>query len=104
MFSHSKLLLPLGPIVNSELFSNYWLNNRLPLEPDWQELIPEAEAVLKKLRRIWDEQRPRVEKYGKEAPLEQGFHTTSLGGPRLEALLSGARPRKETRLRALRGE
>jgi len=68
-----QLLLPLGPVRNSELFSNYWLNNRLPLEPDWHELQKDAEAALVKLRALWDTERSRVEKYGTEAPLEEKF-------------------------------
>ena len=69
----SELLLPAGPVRNSELFSNYWLEKRLVLEPDWQELIPSAEPALQRLTALWSEQRLRVEKYGKEAPLEQAF-------------------------------
>ena len=69
----SQSLSPLGPVRNSELFSNYWLHNRLPLEPDWHELLPEAEAALGALCTLWNRQRSRVEKYGKEAPLEEKF-------------------------------
>lgn len=69
----NQLLLPLGPVRNSELFSNYWLTHRLELEPEWQEMIPRVERVLERLSALWSEQRSRVEKYGKEAPLEQAF-------------------------------
>ena len=69
----NQLLLPLGPVRNSELFSNYWLTRRLELEPEWQELIPRVELVLERLNLLWTEQRSRVERYGKEAPLEQAF-------------------------------
>ena len=67
------MLLPFGPVRNRELFSNYWLANRLALEPDWHELLPEAETALRKLQALWNQQRGRVEKYGKEAPLEKAF-------------------------------
>ena len=77
----NQLLLPLGPVRNSELFSNYWLTRRLELEPEWQELIPRVELVLERLSLLWTEQRSRVERYGKEAPLEQAFIQ-----PGLEAL------------------
>jgi type I restriction-modification system DNA methylase subunit len=71
--SDNQLLLPLGPVRNSELFSNYWLTHRLELEPEWREMIPKVEQVLERLSTLWREQSSRVEKYGKEAALEQAF-------------------------------
>jgi len=41
-----QLSLSFGPIRNSNLFSSHWLEHRLCLEPEWQELRAEAEAVL----------------------------------------------------------
>ena len=54
-------------------FSRTIVTRRLELEPEWQELIPKVERVLERLSALWSEQRPRVEKYGKEAPMEQAF-------------------------------
>jgi hypothetical protein len=68
-----QLLLPLGPVRNSELFSNYWLSHRLELEPEWLDSLSVAEAALIRLTTLWNEQRPRVEKYAKEAPLEHAL-------------------------------
>lgn len=62
-----------GPIRNSELFSSHWLNKRLPLEPEWTEFQQRATDVLKRLIELWQEQRGRVEHYGSEHSLEQGF-------------------------------
>lgn len=69
----NQLLLPLGPVRNSELFSNYWLGHRLELEPEWLESLAEAERVLERLSKIWSEEKLRVARYGKEAPLEHAF-------------------------------
>ena len=71
--SDEEYLLPLGPVRNSELFSNYWLRRRLSLEPEWGEVRSEALKILESLRDLWKEQEPRVEKYGSEAPLEESF-------------------------------
>ena len=62
-----------SPVRNSELFSNYWLAERLPHEPEWQDLGPQAEQALQELRPLWAQQKSLVEKYQKEAPLEQAF-------------------------------
>ena len=71
--SDEQLLLPLGPVRNSELFSNYWLRHRLPLEPEWGELRADALKALSSLRELWNKEKDRVERYGSEAPLEQAF-------------------------------
>jgi hypothetical protein len=71
--ARSQLPLPFSPVRNSELFSNHWLENRLPLEPEWQELRHEAADVLDALVATWRVQRTRVEQYGGEPALEQGF-------------------------------
>lgn len=69
----SQLVLPLGPVRNSDLFSNHWLEHRLPLEPEWQELRADAERILNRLAALWQEQRGRVEHYEDEQGLEQAF-------------------------------
>ncbi len=71
--SDGQRRLPFGPIYNRELFSNHWLENRLPLEPEWEESKVQAKAVLQKLLELWSVQRKRVEKYDAEGPLEQAF-------------------------------
>lgn len=66
-------LLPFGPLRNSDLFSNHWLEHRLPLEPEWTTLRAESDATLSRITDLWREQRPRVEHYGDEQGLEQAF-------------------------------
>lgn len=66
MPENDQLELAFGPVLNSELFSNYWLERRLPLEPDWLENLGDVERVSERLLSIWKDQSQRVEKYGKE--------------------------------------
>ncbi len=68
-----QLTLSFSAIRNSELFSNHWLETRLPLELEWQELRQEAKDVLDAILKLWKVQKPRVEQYGAEQPLEQAF-------------------------------
>ena len=62
-----------GPVRNSELFSNHWLEHRLPLEPEWREQAGPARAALERLGKLWQAQRGRVERYGDEQGLEHAF-------------------------------
>ena len=71
--SRKQRELPFSPLRNSELFSNHWLANRLPLEPEWNEVRQQARQVLEKLVALWEIQRPRVAQYGSEQALEQAF-------------------------------
>ena len=71
--AREQLTLGFGPLRNSNLFSNHWLEHRLPLEPEWEELRDEAREVLDALAALWTEQRKRVEHYGDEQGLEQAF-------------------------------
>jgi hypothetical protein len=50
-----------SPVRNKALFSSHWLENRLRLEPEWDELRDEAIAVLTKLAKLWTVQKSRVE-------------------------------------------
>lgn len=68
-----QLILPLSPVRNRTLFSGHWLENRLPLEPEWAELRDEARDVLESMGELWRVQRGRVEHYGDEQGLEQAF-------------------------------
>jgi hypothetical protein len=65
--------LPFGPVHNVGLFSSHWLEHRLELEPEWQDLRDEASDVLKRLAELWKVERNRVERYGDEQGLEVGF-------------------------------
>ena len=65
--------LPFGPLQNNELFSNHWLEHRLPLEPEWVERRHEAGLVFERLRKLWLAERGRVEHYGGEHALEHAF-------------------------------
>jgi len=64
--------LPIGPIRNTNLFSNHWLEQRLPREPEWNQLRDEAAAVLDELGQLWRRERDNVAKYS-EGGLEQAF-------------------------------
>src|SRR5260370_19780084 len=68
-----QMTLPFDPIQNVGVFSSHWLQHRLALEPEWQELREDAEAVLERLAKLWAQQRNRVDKYGDEQGLEEGF-------------------------------
>ena len=37
-----QLFLPFGPIVNREFLSNHWLDERMRLEPEWNEFKEQA--------------------------------------------------------------
>jgi len=65
--------LPFGPVHNVGLFSSHWLENRLELEPEWEELREQAREVLDNLADLWKVQHNRVERYGDEQGLEEGF-------------------------------
>src|SRR2546422_10735481 len=69
----AQLTLPFSTIRNSELFSNHWLEYRLPLEQEWTDRADDAYAALEKMTALWKKERDRVERYGKEAPLERAF-------------------------------
>ena len=68
-----QLALPLGPIVNREFLSNHWLEHRLPLEPEWQELRGKSIEAARKLLTLWKREKSRVARYGNEAALEEKF-------------------------------
>ena len=68
-----QLILPYGRVRNRELFSSHWLENRLPLEPEWAEAFGLASTIIEQLSDIWRVQRDRVEHYGAENPLEHAF-------------------------------
>jgi hypothetical protein len=65
--------LPFSPVHNVGLFSSHWLENRLRDEPEWQELRDQARDILRRLAVLWKVQRNRVERYGDEQGLEEGF-------------------------------
>jgi hypothetical protein len=69
----AQLLLEFNAVRNSDLFSNHWLENRLPLEPEWTEARAEAYAAIETLTELWKVQKKRVEKYDGEQMLEEQF-------------------------------
>lgn len=71
--SRRQLSLPFSALYNSELLSNHWLLNRLPLEPEWSELRHQARNVLEELVALWRAQQSRVAQYGSEQALEEAF-------------------------------
>jgi hypothetical protein len=62
-----------SPIRNKALFSSHWLENRLRLEPEWNELRDEAIGVLTKISKLWTVQKSRVQHLGNEQSLEYAF-------------------------------
>jgi type I restriction-modification system DNA methylase subunit len=68
--SREQLSLPFSPIRNSGLFSNHWLEHRLPLEPEWAELREEATNAIHALSELWEEKEKHVEHYANEQTLE----------------------------------
>jgi hypothetical protein len=68
-----QLILPLSALRNRDLLSSHWLENRLLLEPEWEELREQAKEILEQLVELWKTQRNRVEHYGDEQGLEQAF-------------------------------
>lgn len=75
-----QLLIEFNAVRNSDLFSNHWLENRLPLEPEWAEARAEAYAAIETLSELWKVQRQRVEKYDGEQMLEEQFIQPVLPG------------------------
>jgi hypothetical protein len=71
--SRAQLLLPFSAVRNENFLSNHWLQHRLPLEPEWAEVLEDAKAALSDALDIWRRERTRVEKYGNEQGLEHGF-------------------------------
>jgi hypothetical protein len=67
------LTLPFSPVRNKNFLSNHWLDQRLPLEPEWLEHKAAAQEALERLQRVWSVERGRVERYGNEAGLEHGL-------------------------------
>ena len=55
------------------MLSNHWLEHRLPLEPEWDELRNQARDAAEQLLDLWRVEKNRVEKYGNEAGLEEKF-------------------------------
>ena len=71
--NESQLTLPFGPVHNRGLLSNHWLEHRLPLEPEWQELLEPARRLAQQLLELWQVEKERVNLYGNEAGLEEKF-------------------------------
>lgn len=68
-----QMALPLFPLHNRNFLSNHWLEQRLPLEPEWEERREAAQDALAELQALWSRVHRRVEQYGNEAGLEYGF-------------------------------
>ena len=67
-----QLELQFGPVRNNNSFSNHWLENRLPLEPEWQDYRRDAEKLLDKCSVLWEQEKDHLERYS-EGGLEQAF-------------------------------
>lgn len=65
--------LHFNPVKNFGLLSSHWIENRLRLEAEWDELEEQARQALDELGRLWATQRTRVDQYGNEAGLEHAF-------------------------------
>jgi len=81
---------------NQGLFSNHWLAQRLPMEPEMHELRDSASDAIEEIVDLWKVQRTRVERYGDEQGLEEGFIQPvlrSLGWKlKYQAFLQGREP------------
>ena len=64
-----QTLFLFGPVRNKGLFSSHWLEHRLQLEPEWNELRIEAREALNRLVELWSIERDRVHLYGGEQSL-----------------------------------
>jgi hypothetical protein len=73
LISPQQLTLSFSAIRNSELLAVHWFEHRLPLEPEWDAVRPAINELAAKLLKLWEEQKPRVARYGHEASLEQAF-------------------------------
>lgn len=69
---NEQLSFPFGPLHNKDLFSNHWLENRLLLEPEWEELKEQAKDALEKIIYLWSKEQKNVDKYV-EPSLEYAF-------------------------------
>lgn len=72
MANRQKRIL-FGPVRNSELFANHWLEHRLRLEPEWTAQRAQARECLNVIADLWREQESLVAKYGAEASLEEAW-------------------------------
>ena len=72
-YEEQQFTLPFGPIYNRDFLSNHWLERRLPLEPEWQELREQAKNLAHTLLELWHVEKDRVKLYGDEAGLEEKF-------------------------------
>ncbi len=108
-----QLLFPFGPVRNSELLSNHWLEKRLPLEPEWNECREAAHHVLAELLDLWTTEEDRVALYKNEQSLEYAFiqpvfealgwtiiYQTSLRGRRPDYALFPDESRQDSALQA----
>lgn len=71
MPENDHLQLPFGPVWNSGFFSDYWLERRLPLKLDWFDRLSAAKSSAQRDCTLWKGQSNRVERYRKEAPIEE---------------------------------
>ena len=68
-----QLSLTFSAVRNSEFLAIHWFEHRLPLEPEWATVQPRLQQIASRLLTLWAVQKPRVERYGNEAGLEQAF-------------------------------
>jgi len=47
-----------GPHRNQQLFSDYYLDRKLPAREDWKALVPTAASVMAEIRRLFDAYTP----------------------------------------------
>jgi hypothetical protein len=73
MRAPEQLSFSFSAIRNSEFLAVHWFENRLSLEPEWQQVQDQVQDFAKSLLKLWSELKHRVELYGNEAGLEHGF-------------------------------
>jgi len=73
MSRRAQQQLPFGPVRNSELFANHWLDRRLRDEPEWAAHRSAAEACLDAIAELWRHQGRTIQSGASEAEVEQSW-------------------------------
>ena len=71
MAGQRQAILAFGPVRNSELFANHWLERRLRDEPEWEESRGDARDCLDALAQLWTEHGEIVQSGVGEAMVER---------------------------------
>lgn len=73
MAKRAQQQLPFGPVRNSELFANHWLDSRLRDEPEWGTQRQAGKTCLESIAALWQRQGPTIQSGASEAEAEQSW-------------------------------